>query len=173
MPRRREHLLFRTVNCASLGSPTTSAVVRPDGLYSATSPTVKKDCCSQILTSPRRPASLRTFVANWSAAGRPSSRERNGGRIRWSGRWAGHPMRITQRMGRSGRETWNSEGSGACHADPGSSSGIRAKTSASAVGVDAGRARVNHVRSIQPLLGRGLEPVGYEADPVSAEDRIG
>jgi hypothetical protein len=31
MSRRRKQLLFATVNCASAGSPTTSAVVRPDG----------------------------------------------------------------------------------------------------------------------------------------------
>ena len=31
MPRRREHLLLRAVNYASPGSPTTSAIIRPDG----------------------------------------------------------------------------------------------------------------------------------------------
>ena len=31
MPRRREHLLFRHGELCRAGSPTTSAVVRPDG----------------------------------------------------------------------------------------------------------------------------------------------
>ena len=38
MPRGREHVYFATVNYATAGSPTTSAVVDPDGVLVASQP---------------------------------------------------------------------------------------------------------------------------------------
>ena len=47
---------FATVNYASEGSPTTSAVVRPDGTLLGFQPLrAERDCSSPISTCPRRP----------------------------------------------------------------------------------------------------------------------